>query len=319
MSSKICLVTCIYEPEELHPNIPKPTIRDALMERYINSITSMGRFSNFFFVIYCSLKNYDLIKGLLDANFLSGRYMLLTQEIEEFSAYSLYNAHKKFFSPPVDSRRQENYFSMVLSKPNMVLNALNLVDCENFFWVDAGLANEAFFPVRYREGKLIPAMGNRFEENLLGICEGTDLFFVCNSLYSFWPWFYSDSIFKSPASDSYNVIGGIWGGKKSALKEFSSSYPVYLNDAFSVAALNPGKVNFTEETIFSGMLRDFVFQDFLKVRVDYFSCWVHEDDVYSTGFNAEDEGLVFFYQVLIDEKNFDRDGLMFLRDRKRLS
>lgn len=312
MSRQICFVTCIYEPEELHPEIPQPSIRDALIKRYFNSLISMGSNSDAFFIIYCSSKNYNLINDFLMENFPKNNYLLVTQDVEEFSAFSLYNANREFFTSPSSSRRRENYFSMVLSKPGMMLKALSLVDCENFFWVDAGLANETFFPRRHVKGDFIPFMGNDFHERLLSISQDCEFYVVCNR-YSFWPWLYSESLSKGFSEVLHNVIGGLWGGKKHALKKFVIDYFDYLDKAFSFAKLNPGKVNFTEETIFSQMFGDFVEVNEFKVRVEHFSSWVHEDDIHSTGFDADDESLRFFYQVLTGEKSFDRNGLMFLR------
>lgn len=310
MTPSICYVTCVYEPNELNPELIKqPSINPTLMRRYFNALLSIRNSLNSFFVIYCSSKNYENIHKFLKENFAEQTYTLIKQNPEDFKAFKIFNDNKKFFTEHEVQRRREYYIPMVLSKPDMLMRALSLYDADNYIWIDAGLAHETYFPIRYRDGDLIPVMGDYFHEYLNKIFNNHDLFFICNKFSAFFPWVYEEQL--NDINGNYSVTGGLWGGSKNAVKIIFNKYSEYLIKSFNIAMSNPGKFPFTEEALLSAVLRFLINENLLKVKVSYFSAFIHEDDWSSIGFSADDEELVFLYQVLIGVNEFDRNGLLF--------
>jgi hypothetical protein len=301
VKNKITYVTCIYDDlygTELGGR-PHP------LYRYFQGIESSLKL-NCPFVIFTWPKDVERVKNYY-INFLGQEQF--DKRIRVLS-YDLYDTPIREI---IKNERPKNNWvpgdrciDVMFGKYYMLLKSIteNFFNTENFFWIDAGLSHSVLFPQKHMDqtrGDKKDSWCNLFTEKVSSkILELSKekIFLVKMSQCSQ----YVDRNHTSPNWDGGYIIGGLFGGNKEILKEFSEK--VINSFLYHIKELS---ILYFEEQIMT-IVYSFDQDKFNTLNFDE---WAHEN----TGEWAQANlvGRKSFYKIF-EELNFDENDPYFIEN-----
>lgn len=244
----------------------------ARTERFRYSLCSIAN-TNLDIVCYCSKKEYDEIKSVLDERLVKN----VTLKIFELENLSYHKRMKEI--------RLDNPDNNLLKTPHEVMwGKYYFLDKEidgnydYYYWIDAGISHPGLFPLKYGTGKgdgmsrnpetwNFPGIFNQELFNNINSYVGEKLLDIRTEICNYSRDDIKTYLELNEVNENSLTIGGIVGGHKSLIKWFTNKYEEYGNLCLK------NKTILDNEQILSAIT--------FKYKENYksftFSTWSHED------------------------------------------
>jgi hypothetical protein len=237
--------------------------------------TLCDNISDAYFIIYTDASIVDDITSFLKEHFINHNYEIRTYDLRKSDYSDKINKTKCI----EEAKKSDRCIELQYSKITWLKTLADTCNDDDYiYWFDAGLSYTGLIPNKYLlmdgsyngENFYSTIFNNTLLNNLIKFTKDKLFIIRKENMNNFWSHGLPDKYFLKGKVNDYHVIGGIFGGRKYAVKLLHERF-----DALANSILDNENILYSEEHILTGV---YVNHPWGFATKD-FDIWWHEDNI----------------------------------------